>query len=148
VNGKLSDTRFEQMSADYESEQAELESLNTEMQAELDSFNADTDKVDGFIELVKRYTEFDELTTPMLNEFIHEIFVHKATKNEWGERVQAIDIHFNFIGEFNLPIEEAEPTAEEIEALEKRRARLKRQREYNVVYRAKQKAKKQAENSA
>jgi hypothetical protein len=146
ANGKLSDKRYEQMTADYEREQAELETLNTKLQAELDGFNADSDRVESFVELVKRYAEFEELTTAMLNEFVHSIFVHKAYKNEWGERIQKIDIHFNFIGEFNLPVEEVEPTAEEVKALEERRFKLQKQREYNRLYRAKQKAK--AETSA
>ncbi|MCL2108492.1 MAG: DUF4368 domain-containing protein [Oscillospiraceae bacterium] len=87
----------------------------------------------------------------MLNEFIHQIFVHKAEKNEWGERVQVIDIHFNFIGNFKLPIAEKELTAEEIEAVERERLRLQKQREYSRRYHAKQRAEKaqsQAEGSA
>jgi hypothetical protein len=154
VNGKLSDTRFEQMSADYEREQAELNAKNAEMQAELDEFNADGEKVDGFIKLVKKYTEFEELTTAMLNEFIDLIFVHKAEKNEWGERVQVIDIHFNFIGDFKLPIIEVEPTTEEIAALEKLRLRRQKQREYSRRFHERQKTKleqqkqEQAEDSA
>lgn len=141
VNGKLSDIRFEQMSADYENEQATLEAKNNEMQAELNKFNAYGEKIDGFIELVKKYTEFEELTTAMLNEFVDKIFIHKAKKNEWHERTQTIDIHFNFIGNFKLPIAQVEPTPEEIEALEKRRIKLQKQREANKIFRDRRKAK-------
>ena len=139
ANGKLSDKRFEQMSADYESEQAALETKNAEMQSELDAYNADGDNAESFIGLVKKYTEFTELTTPMLNEFVHKIVVHKAMRNEWHERTQQVDIVFNFIGDFKVPVIETEPTAEEIEALEKRRAKLQKQREANARYNAKQK---------
>jgi hypothetical protein len=83
----------------------------------------------------------------MLNEFVDKIFIHKAEKNEWGERTQVVDIHFNFIGNFKLPIVEVEPTAEEIAALEKIRRRRIQQREANRRYQAKQKA-KLAEESA
>jgi DNA invertase Pin-like site-specific DNA recombinase len=144
ANGKLSDKRFEQITAEYEKEQAELEILNAQMQAELDEFNADGEKADSFIKLVKRYTEFEELTTAMLNEFINQIFVHKAEKNEYGERTQVVDIHFNFIGNFIAPIAEPEPTAEEIEAFEKERLRLQKQREYNRIHREKKRAEKPA----
>jgi DNA invertase Pin-like site-specific DNA recombinase len=147
VNGKLNDTRFEQMTADYEREQAELEMQNVEMQAELDEFNTDSEKADGFIELVKRYTDFEELTTPMLNEFVNMIFIHKSEKNEWDERTQRIDIHFNFIGNFKVPIVEVEPTAEETEALMQRRIKLQKQREANKRFREKQKAKLEQEKA-
>jgi DNA invertase Pin-like site-specific DNA recombinase len=150
ANGKLSDKRFEQMSADYEKEQEALERQNAEMKAELEAFNADSEKADSFIGLVKKYTEFEELTTPMLNEFIHKIIVHKAVKNEWCERVQRVDVIFNFIGNFKLPLND-EPTPEELEALQKERLKRKRQREANTRYRMKRKAeyeKKQAEKSA
>lgn len=32
--------------------------------------------MEEFIDLAKRYTDFSELTTPMLNEFIEKIIVH------------------------------------------------------------------------
>jgi len=87
----------------------------------------------------------------MLNEFIHKIFVHKSVKNEWGERTQVVDIHFNFIGDFKLPIAEPEPTPEEVQMLYERRLKLQKQREANARFRAKQRAKQaqsQAEESA
>jgi hypothetical protein len=83
----------------------------------------------------------------MLNEFIDKIFIHKTVKNEWGERTQIVDIHFNFIGNFKLPIVEVEPTKEELAKLAKVRKRRIQQREANKRYQAKQKA-KLAEKSA
>ena len=40
--------------------------------------DADRLKTDKFIELVSRYTDFSELTTPMLNEFIEKVVVHEG----------------------------------------------------------------------
>ena len=139
ASGKLSDERYEQLSSAYEHEQRELKHQNIGLQSELDNFNADSVKADRFIEIVRRYTEFDELTTPMLNEFIHKILVYEADKSS-GERVQHMDIYFNFIGHFTVPINETPPTAEEIEAEEKRRQKLAKQREANRRWYAKQKA--------
>ncbi len=79
--GKLSDSRFEMMSAEYEREQAELEAQNITLQTELDAFETESLKADGFIEVVRRYTTFEELTTPMLNAFIEKIVVHEADKS-------------------------------------------------------------------
>jgi small-conductance mechanosensitive channel len=92
ATAKLSDERYQQLSGSYEKEQAELKAQNAALQAELDAFNADGEKAGRFIEIVRRYTEFDELTTPMLNEFIHKILVHEADKSS-GERVQKVEIY-------------------------------------------------------
>ncbi len=35
-------------------------------------------KTDQFIQFVKRYTDFSELTTPTLNEFIEKVIVHEG----------------------------------------------------------------------
>jgi DNA invertase Pin-like site-specific DNA recombinase len=131
ATGKLSDSRYEQMTADYENEQATLISQTAEMQSELDEFTADGENVESFIDLVKKYTEFTELTAAMLNSFVSRIDVHEATKNEWGERMQTVDIHFNFIGNFVAPIEETPLTSEEQKELDKLRAKRIRQREYD-----------------
>lgn len=45
-----------------------------------------------FIELVHRYTDFTELTTLMIHEFVDKIVVHEADKST-GDRIQQIDIY-------------------------------------------------------
>jgi hypothetical protein len=145
ANGKINDTRFEQLSASYDTEQANLKRQNTTLQAELDTYNEDSQKTDRFIEIVKRYTAYnelspEELTTPMLNSFIHKILVYAPDKST-GQRTQQVDIHFNFIGNFNIPQEPTPPpTQEELEAQEQRRKKRERQREANQRYYAKKKA--------
>ena len=114
--GKLTDKRFELLSQEYEKEQTELEQSIETLQAELDSFNADSVRADKFIELVKKYTDFSELTPQMIAEYIEKIVVHEADKSS-GERAQQVDIYLNFIGKFEVPA--PEPTAEEIAAEEK-----------------------------
>ena len=137
---KLSDERFTQLSILYEDEQSELKQQCFVLQSEIDDYNADSENSEKFIKLVNRYSEITELTTPMLNEFINKIIVHEADKSS-GERVQKVVIHFNLIGNFDLPQEEIILTPEEIEAQEKRRLRLQRQREANKRWYAKQKEK-------
>ena len=39
------------------------------------------------MELVRKYTDFSELTTSMIHEFIDRIVVHEADKST-GERIQ------------------------------------------------------------
>ena len=135
VSGKLNDKRFEQLSAEYEAEQGELEKSITEIGTALDSFNADSTRADKFIELAKRYTDFSELTTPMINEFIEKIVVYEADKTG-GERIQDVDVYLNFIGKFEAPPQEL--TEEE----EKEILKIKKRRESQHRYRERQKQKK------
>lgn len=47
-------------------------------QSQLDNRNAYWLKTDKFIDLVSRYTDFAELTTPMLNKFIVKVLIGSA----------------------------------------------------------------------
>ena len=138
--GKLSDERFTQLSSSYEQEQADLKVQNATLQAELDAFNADSVKADRFIELAMKYTEFPELSAPMINEFVDKILVYEADKSS-GKRVQRVDIYLNFIGEFSL--QEATPERDPAEVEEEQRldALRAKRREYNRRYQAKRKVK-------
>ena len=138
ATGKLSDERFMQLSGSYEREQADLKAQNAVMQAELDAFNADGIKADRFIELVRKYREFPELTAPMINEFVDKILVFEADKSS-GKRVQRVDIYLSFIGDF--PLDEAERDPAEIEEEAKLDAKRAKRREYEDRYRAKRKVK-------
>lgn len=131
ISGKLSDKRFEFMLSEFENEQDTLEISMENAKAEIEKYESDTVRADKFIELVKRYTDFSELTTPMLNEFVEKILVHEADYSS-GERVQEVEIYLNFIGKFELPIKE--PTAEEIAEYEKLKARRAKKAEYNRRY--------------
>ena len=140
ATGKIPEKHFEKLLTGYDNEQSELEIKISEIQTEIDTFNADSVKADKFIEIVNRHTNFDELTTPMLNEFVDKIIVHEADRSS-GKRTQEVEIYLNFIGKFNAPIMEIPPMPEQIEVeyieaeqkyqekREKDRERLKRWRE-------------------
>ncbi|MDR2532357.1 MAG: recombinase family protein [Oscillospiraceae bacterium] len=117
ISGTLSEKRFIKLSENYEREQNKLEKIVDRLQIESDRMKDQSTKVDSFLELVERYTDFDELTTPMLNEFIEKVVVHERVKGYRYTTTQKVDIHFNFIGKFELPQEETviihdEPKAE------------------------------------
>jgi DNA invertase Pin-like site-specific DNA recombinase len=142
--GKLSDKRFEQLSAEYEREQTELEAQNVLLQTEIEAFTADSANVERFLELTRRYTDFTELTTPMLNEFIQKICVHAPDKSS-GHRVQEVDVYLNYIGNFEVPYTgQSQPTVDEIKSEEQREQKLAKQREYNKRNYAKKKSAKAA----
>jgi len=100
--GRLTEKWFEQLSKGYESEQRELETKTEEIRAELAQFENDGVRADKFMELVKRYTDFSELTPTMLHEFVEKVVVYKADRSS-GRREQRIDIYLNYIGQFELP---------------------------------------------
>ena len=74
ANGRLSDSRFQMLSDDYEQEQEE--------QAE---------NIDRFISKVRKYLKLDELTPAVLNDMVKAVYVH-APDNSSGHREQQIDI--------------------------------------------------------
>ena len=131
---KLSEKRFEMLSQQYEREQETLEEAIAREQAELDAYNADTVRVDQFLELTRKYTDFTELTTPMIFEFVDKIVVHKADRST-GDRTQEVEIYLKFIGKFDVPM--PEPTPEELAAEEKARRKRAKSREYTKRCRAK-----------
>ena len=142
ATGKIPEKHFDRLLSGYDDEQTALEAEMQELQTGLDRYGADSVRADRFLELVKRYTDFSELTTPMLNEFIEKVVVHEADKST-GDRVQKVDIYLNFIGAFTVPKMEAALTAEQ-EAREQRKLQARnREREQNRLrmqrYRARQK---------
>ena len=137
---KLSDKRFELLSAEYEKEQEELENTITEIQTALDNFTKDSTRADKFIELVQKYTDFSELTTPMINEFVEKILVHEADKSS-GERIQDVEVYLNFIGKFEIPPQELTEEEEQEQVL------IKQRRKHQKSYRERLKLKKQQQNT-
>ena len=121
--GRITDERFDTLLAEYEAEQKTLQASVAEAEQRVSSFEEDTVRVEQFMELARKYTDFSELTTMMINEFIDKIIVH-APKKVKGDRVQEVEIYLKFIGHFELPAPEL--TEEEIqrqEFLKKERAR-------------------------
>lgn len=124
--GRITDERFDSLLSEYEAEQKSLEVEIAEAEESLSSYAEDTNRVEQFIALAKKYTDFSELTTPMINEFIGKIVVHAPEKVD-GDRVQEVEIYLNFIGKCELP--EKELTAEEAKREEQQRRHRIRSRE-------------------
>ena len=83
-------------------------------------------------------TDFSELSSQVINEFVDKILVHEGDRSS-GKRVQRVDIHFNFIGTFDISV--PEPTAEELEVERKLDEVRAKRRVYNRLYQAKRKVK-------
>jgi hypothetical protein len=121
VSGGLSAKRFEILSREYENEQEGLENKIAELTSALEHYKEDSGRAEKFLQIVRRYTDFTELTPAMLNEFVEKIIVHEAVKTN-GRRTQKVDIFLNFIGRLNVRgLEETEP--EPFEPVEYKRAK-------------------------
>ena len=129
--GRISDERFDSLLAEYEAEQKSLIASVGDAEQRLSCFEEDTDRAAQFLALAKKYTDFSELTTPMINEFIDKILVHAPEKID-GDRVQEVEIYLKFIGRFDLPAPEL--TEEEIKRQEQlKRHRIKSRERYQKI---------------
>ena len=133
VNGRLSDKLFEQMLHDFEAELEGLTDSITQDQQELDRISRETVNAEKFLALVKKYTDFSELTPAMINEFVEKILVHQA-EGKGASRTQEVEIFFNFIGKVEIPRKEIELTEEEKAALAEQERRRAKKAEYNRRY--------------
>ena len=106
VSGKLSDDRFAKMSRRYEEEQKELSEKIKKLRSEIEKQNSRAASTDMFVSIVRKYTRARKLTPRMLNELVEKIEVYNAEKID-GEWVQRLRIHYNCVGEMNIPNEPA-----------------------------------------
>jgi hypothetical protein len=136
--GKLPENHFERMIGEYDSEQTQLRQAIVELRSEISNYAEDSVRADKFIELVKRYTEFDVLSVQMLNELVEKVVIFEADRSS-GKRVQKVDIYLSFIGNFDIPDEPITKTPEEIEAARKAEERRRKERDRQREYRAKKK---------
>jgi len=111
--GKIPESHFTDLLKGYDTEQTNLDGEIVRLQAEIDTFNTDSKKVDRFMELVKKHTEFNEFTPLLLNEFVEKVIVYEADKST-GKRIQKVDICLNFIGNVNIILPQTEAPQEEL----------------------------------
>ena len=108
VSGKLSDDRFAKMSRRYEEEQKELSEKIKKLRSEIEKQSSRAASTDMFVSIVRKYTRARKLTPRMLNELVEKIEVYNAERID-GEWVQRLRIHYNCVGEMNIPNEPALP---------------------------------------
>ena len=162
ILGKLSDSRYATLDAQYEKEQSELTVEISDLEKAIKSYEKHEKDADRFIALIDKYENFDKLTIAMLNEFIEKILVHERDRKGSIQTTQEVEIYFNFVGRFVPPaFGEVELTPEELEEICKREERkdrlhqnyLKRkangkQKEYEERTKAKKKAEIEARKQA
>ena len=127
ILGKLSDSRYATLDAQYEKEQSELTAEISALEKAIKSYEKHEKDADRFIALIDKYENFDKLTIAMLNEFIEKILVHERDRKGSIQTTQEVEIYFNFVGRFVPPaFGEEELTPEELEEIRKREERKDR----------------------
>ena len=162
ILGKLPDSRYATLDAQYGKEQSELTEKISSLEASLSAFEKNKKSAENFISLIDKYQSFDNLTIAMLNEFIDKILVHERDRKGSQDTMQEIEVYFNFVGKFVPPaFGEVELTPEELEELRKREERKERlhqnylkrkangkQKEYEKRTKAKKKVEVEARKQA
>ena len=142
--GNIELKRYEQLSAKYAEEYYSLKSEQEEIEERLSECENANQRAKKFIRLAESYSNFEELTPTIINEFISKIVVHERDVKRAKYVVQRIEVYFNYIGKFeNELTKQIEPTEQEmiemrkeIEEAKKEKARAYR-RAYYKEYRAK-----------
>ena len=99
ITGKLTDERLKKLSADYEAEQAALQTQANSLREEIQEEESKCANVERFLSIVRKYTEIPELTPHILHEFVEKIVVHAATDpHSKTNRKQEVDIYYKGIG--------------------------------------------------
>ncbi len=97
ANGKLSDSRFQMLSDDYEQEQEELREKLLQLNDEINQQEEQAENIDRFIGKVRKYLDLDELTPAVLNDMVKAVYVHAPDKSS-RRRVQKVDISYDLVG--------------------------------------------------
>ena len=127
ILGKLSDSRYHSLDAQYAKEQAELTAEIFALEKAVSSYEKQEKNADRFNALIDKYENFDTLTIAMLNEFIEKILVHERDRKGSIQTTQEVEIYFNFVGRFVPPaFGEVELTPEQLEEIRKREERKDR----------------------
>lgn len=86
------------LSQKYQEEQEQLEAKITALNSQLETAREQVVNTEKWVDLVKQYTDLNELTADVLNGMIEKILIHEAVKDSEGNRVQEIEIFYRFVG--------------------------------------------------
>ena len=142
--GLLSERQYRQLMKQYDVEQTELETKMDAIKSALAEEREKSGDIKQFIALIRKCKNPTEISDLMFYELIDKIVVYEA-EGVSRARTQKVDIYFNYVGRVDIAYTEEELA--EIKAQEEQieMERLAKQREREIAYREKRKAKKLAE---
>jgi hypothetical protein len=80
ISGKINDSRFEKLSADYENEQAELTKKMQLLEQEITQQEEEADSIEQFILRAKKYPNLQELTPAVLHDLVNRVYVSRRIR--------------------------------------------------------------------
>ena len=102
VAGKISEERYMKMSDNYEAEQKTLTERLNYLKAEIEKAKTQYDNINRFMAIVKKYSDFEEITPEILHAFVDKVIIHEKVKVD-GHYVHTIEIIYNFVEAIDLP---------------------------------------------
>ena len=102
VAGKISEERYMKMSDNYEAEQKTLTERLNYLKAEIEKAKTQYDNINRFMAIVKKYSDFEEITPEILRAFVDKVIIHEKVKVD-GHYVHTIEIIYNFVEAIDLP---------------------------------------------
>ncbi len=84
----------------YETDKSSLTERIKDFAARINTTNEEFINIESFINLVKKYTNIEELDCEILRIFVDKVLVYQAERID-GKKVQKIKIIYNFIGDIN-----------------------------------------------
>lgn len=113
VLGKISDLRFQKLSAQYETEQEEIQRLAASLEREIENEAGQIADVGRFLQLADRYSDLQELDAATVNELIEKIVIH-SPERIGGKKHVTIEVYFTYVGKIRIPLAKSElPTKTE-----------------------------------
>lgn len=101
VIGRITNERFDFLSADYEREQKEIKAEIERLQELIEKGEQERYDLNQFLKNVRKYTDPAELTAELVNDLIDKIIVHAPDKSS-GHRRQKIEIYYKAVGIINI----------------------------------------------
>ena len=105
IIGRISDDRYERMSAGYEKEQHDLMVSVAENERRLNEMEKERVDLRMLLKGLREFTEIRELTPELVNTLIQRIEIHNSDRSSGHVRVK-VDIYFTAVGMIDLPTEE------------------------------------------
>lgn len=101
--GKLSDLRFQKLSEQYETEEAEIQRFASSLEQEIENEVGQIVDVGRFLQFADRYSDLQELDASTVNELIDRIVIHSPKKIN-GRKHVTIEIYFTYVGKIRIPL--------------------------------------------
>lgn len=145
AGGLLPERQYKSLLGQYDKEQEALEKRIEELTQELALQQREPVKIDRFLALIRKYKEPEELTPELVHELLDRIVVHAPT-GKGASREQQVDLYFNFVGQFDLPLSQEDLDAQAAEQAASEASRKEARKAYEAEYREKKKAERYAAN--